>query len=182
MPTITTPQSCSANFYRCIKPRVDINHLELKEVFLGPRPVLEQNSFYSDIQHYRGCLHKQGRRHEVGLIVWRSVEDPDLVFQKIGYSQSPTHSRWLNVVADKLSKLGQTIQTEWSLLPEVFWLICTRWHQVQIDQFVTRFNNKPVQFVSPVCVTRSPGLGTRCTQPFIGGSGSTCITTGSHLG
>ena len=37
----------------------------------------------------------------------------------------------LNVVADKLSRLGQTIQTEWSLLPEVFHTICSRWHRPQ---------------------------------------------------
>ena len=34
----------------------------------------------------------------------------------------------LNVVADKLSRLGQTIQTEWSLLPAVFKTLCNRWH------------------------------------------------------
>ena len=39
----------------------------------------------------------------------------------------------LNVVADKLSRLGQTIQTEWSLLPEIFQALCDRWHQPQID-------------------------------------------------
>ena len=54
------------------------------------------------------------------------------------------------MVADKLSRLGQTIQTEWSLLPEVFQAICSRWHQPQIDLFATRFNNKLPQFVSPV--------------------------------
>ena len=46
----------------------------------------------------------------------------------------------LNVVADKLSRLGQAIQTESSLLPEVFWFICNRWHQPRVDLFVTRFN------------------------------------------
>ena len=55
----------------------------------------------------------------------------------------------LNVVADKLSRLGQTIQTEWSLLPEVFQAICRRWHQPQIDLFATRFNKLPL-FVSLV--------------------------------
>ena len=57
---------------------------------------------------------------------------------------------WLNVVADKLSRLGQTIQTEWSLLPEVFQAICNRWHRPQIDLFATRFNNKLPLFVSLV--------------------------------
>ena len=56
----------------------------------------------------------------------------------------------LNVVADKLSRLGQTIQTEWSLLQEVFQTICSRWHRPNIDLFATRFNNKLPQFVSPV--------------------------------
>ena len=56
----------------------------------------------------------------------------------------------LNVVADKLSRLGQTIQTEWSLLPEVFQAICSRWHWPQVDLFATRFNNKLPLFVSPV--------------------------------
>ena len=56
----------------------------------------------------------------------------------------------LNMIADKLSRLGQTIQTEWSLHPEVFQGICSRWHQPQVNQFATRFNNKLPQFVSPV--------------------------------
>ena len=56
----------------------------------------------------------------------------------------------LNVIAEKLSRLGQTIQTEWSLSPEVFQAICHRWHQPTVDLFATRFNNKLPQFVSPV--------------------------------
>ena len=56
----------------------------------------------------------------------------------------------LNVIADKLSRLGQTIQTEWSLLPEIFQNLCKKWHQPQIDLFATRFNYKLPQFVSPV--------------------------------
>ena len=56
----------------------------------------------------------------------------------------------LNVIADKLSRLGQTIQTEWSLSPEIFQAICHRWYQPTVDLFATRFNNKLPQFVSPV--------------------------------
>ena len=56
----------------------------------------------------------------------------------------------LNVIADKLSRLGQTIQTEWSLLPEVFQKLCSKWHRPLIDLFATRFNHKLPQFVSPV--------------------------------
>ena len=56
----------------------------------------------------------------------------------------------LNVVADKLSRLGQIIQTAWPLLQEIFQAICDRWHRPNIDLFATRFNNKLPQFVSPV--------------------------------
>ena len=56
----------------------------------------------------------------------------------------------LNVVADKLSRLGQTIQTEWSLFPQVFQRICHMWHRPQIDLFATRFNSKLPLFVCPV--------------------------------
>ena len=56
----------------------------------------------------------------------------------------------LNVIADKLSRLNQTIQTEWSLLPDIFRELCRKWHRPQIDLFATRFNNKLPRFVSPV--------------------------------
>ena len=56
----------------------------------------------------------------------------------------------LNVIADKLSRLGQTIQTEWSLLPEVFQTLCYEWHRPLMDLLVTRFNHKLPLFVSPV--------------------------------
>ena len=40
------------------------------------------------------------------------------------------------------------------------------------------------QQTTTVCVTgpRPPGMGNRCTQPFLGGPGSICLSTGSHLG
>ena len=47
-------------------------------------------------------------------------------------------------------KIVHTIQREWSLLREVFQLLCTRWHQPQIGLFAMRFNNKLACFVSPV--------------------------------
>ena len=56
----------------------------------------------------------------------------------------------LNVIADKLSRLNQVIQTEWSLLPEVFAQICRHWHRLSMDLFATRFNHKLPWFVSPV--------------------------------
>ena len=112
--------------------KLHINYLELKVVFLALKefqtsekssrplkrvPDLEQHSYK---QHHNGCLHKQGVGDEVGPPVCPSVENPGLVFQETDYSQSSTHSRQ----ADKLSRLGQIIQTEWSFHPEVFQAIC----------------------------------------------------------
>ena len=56
----------------------------------------------------------------------------------------------LNVIADKLSRHYQVIQTEWSLHQEVFNLLCQQWHSPEVDLFATRYNNKLPKFVSPV--------------------------------
>ena len=56
----------------------------------------------------------------------------------------------LNVIADKLFRDKQVIQTEWSLSQQVFNLLCSRWARPQVDLFATRFNQKLSKFVSPV--------------------------------
>ena len=67
----------------------------------------------------------------------------------------------LNVIVDKLYRPLQTIQTEWSLRPEIFQAIYYWWHQPQMDLFATRFNR---------------------TQPVMGRSGPKRLPTSSHLG
>ena len=54
---------------------------------------------------------------------------------------------WLNVIADKLSRYNQVIQTEWSISQQVFNHLCLRWAQPQFDLFATRFNHKLPTFV-----------------------------------
>ena len=78
------------------------------------------------------------------------------------------------MVADKLSRLGQTIRTEWSLLSEIFQFICIMWHQPQVGLFATWFSNKLPQF--DVTGSRPPNFGNRCNQPAVGGSGPLCIS------
>ena len=126
-------------------PRTQGSPSSLKRV---PRPLHTQESTCSD-RHHSGVIHKQGRRHEVGPTLCSTMENLDLVYQKSSNSQSPTHSRPAEC-GSKLSRLGQTIQTEWSLLQEVFQAICSRWYQPNIDLFATRFNTKLPWFVSPV--------------------------------
>ena len=72
----------------------------------------------------------------------------------------------LNVIADKLSRQRQVIQTEWSLHQETFDLLCQTWHYPRVDMFATRYNCKLVQFVSPI-----PGLVSGCSDIVLGGPG-----------
>ena len=58
------------------------------------RPLRDQHSSCSHRKHHSGCLHKQRRGgDEEGPSFCPPVGKPDLVCQKAGYPQSPTHSR-----------------------------------------------------------------------------------------
>ena len=172
--TIIPTKTCSADIYRHIKRRVgcslkqthckgnlvssrkQVAHKSLgtKSGLSGlkrvPRPLVKQHSPGSHRQHNSGCLYQQRRGDEVGLPMCPTVENPVLVHQGTGNSQGTSHPRPAECDSSKLSRLGQTIQMEWSLHPEVFQTICSQWHQPQVDLFATRFNNKLPQFVSPV--------------------------------
>ena len=94
--------------------KLHINHLDLKSSLSSSKrvskPLLQQDSTNSYRQHNSGCLYQQKRGDEIGLSVCPTVENTVLVYQETSNSQST--SRRLNVIADKLSRLGQTIQTE----------------------------------------------------------------------
>ena len=67
---------------------------------------------------------------------------------------------------------------EWSLHPEVFQAICSRWHQPQLDLFAARFNNKLPQFVSPVPDPQAWAVDAlSLSEKF----GPICLSTTSHL-
>ena len=74
-----------------------------------------------------------------------TMENLDLVYQETSDSKAQHIPGRLNVVADKLSRLGQTIQTEWFLLPLNMQLA-----PAQNILSCPRFNNKLPLFVSPV--------------------------------
>ena len=71
--------------------------------------------------------------HQRGIVLWA----PHI----------PCH---LNVIAEKLSRHNQVIQTEWSISQQVFNVLCSRWARPQVDLFATQFNHKLPTFVSPV--------------------------------
>ena len=129
-PTITPNKTCSANLYRRIKRRVgcSLKRTHCKRVLVTTR--------------------KQAAYKLSGLK--SSLLSSKRVSRPLWSQDGTCSNRQHYSMADKLSRLGQTIQTEWSLLQEIFQAICSRWHRPQIDLFAPRFNNKLPQFVSPV--------------------------------
>ena len=114
--------------------KLHINHLELKAVFLALKEfrTLCCNKtvlIATDNTTVVTYINKEGGGDEVGLSLCPTVENPVLVYQAAGNPRGTSRHipGRLNVIADKLSRLGQTIQTEWSLHPEVFQAICSRW-------------------------------------------------------
>ena len=155
--------------------KLHINYLELKAVFLALKEFQDLCTdkivlVATDSTTVVSYINKGGMRSgPLCALVWRILTWCTSHQVTLKARHIPGQ---LNVVADKLSCLGQTIQTEWSLLQEVFQTICRRWDRPQIDLFAS------------VCVTRtrSPGLSSGCTKPAMGGSGRICLPTSSHLG
>ena len=134
--------------------KLHINHLELKAVFLALKEFQDLcwNNIVlvaTDTTTVVDYINKEGGMKSGSLcaLLWRILSW--CTRKQVTLRARHITSR-VNVIADKLSRLGQTIQTEWSLHPEVFQAICSWWHQPQVDLFATRFNNKLPQFVLPV--------------------------------
>ena len=134
--------------------KLHINHLELKAVFLALKEfrtlVFNKTVLVApDNTTVVAYINKEGGMKSGSLcaLLWRILSW--CTRQQVTLRARHIPGR-LNVIADKLSRLGQTIQTEWSLHPEVFQAVCSRWHEPQVDLFATKFNNKLPQFVSPV--------------------------------
>ena len=141
-------------FWSVPESKLHINYLELKAVFLALKEfqdlcVGKIVLVATDNTTVVAYINKEGgmRSGPLCALLWRILTWCSQRQVTLKARHIPGH---LNVIADKLSRLGQTIQTEWSLLPEVFAEICKKWHQPQIDLFATRFNYKLPQFVSPV--------------------------------
>ena len=134
--------------------RLPINFLELKAVLLEIRQFehLCKDQIVlvaTDNTTVVSYINKQGgmRSGSLCALLWRLLSwcHPRGIILRARHI--PGH---LNVIADKLSRHNQVIQTEWSLSQQVFTLLCSRWIQPQVDLFATRFNHKLPRFVSPV--------------------------------
>ena len=108
--------------------KLHINHLELKAVFLALKEFKELCSnnivlVATDNTTVVAFINKEGGMKSGPLcaLLWRILTW--CTRRQVTLRHTPGR---LNVTADKLSRLGQTIQTEWSLHPEVFQAICSR--------------------------------------------------------
>ena len=144
-----------------------------------PRPLIKQYCSLSYRQHNSSCLHKQARGDELGPLMHPLMENTDLVCQKAGYSQNPTHSRPAERDSRQAIKTGTNHSVKMvspprglqSNLQPVAPIQCGPvCHQIQQQ-------TASVCLISP----RTPGLGSGCTQPVMGGPGPLCLPTSSHL-
>ena len=133
--------------------RLHINLLELKAVFLALKSFehLCRDQIVliaTDNTAVVSYINKEGGMRSGSLYaLWRLLSwcHPRGIILRARHI--PGH---LNVIADKLSRHNQVIQTEWSLSQQVFDLLCSRWARPHVDLFATRFNHKLPKFVSPV--------------------------------
>ena len=200
--TFTPTKTCSANLYRRIKRRVgrSLKRAHCKGNLVPSRkpiayklsgtktsfsslktvsgPLSEQLSTHSHRQHHSSGLYKQGGWDEVRPTMCSSMENPDLVYQKTGDSQSSTHPQSAKCYSRQAIQTGanhsngmvppsrglQNDMLQVARAPSV----C---HQVQ-------------QQAALLCLTgpSPPSLGSGCPQSALGGSGPICLPTSSHLG
>ena len=164
--------------------KLHINYLELKAVLLAykriPSSLYKQSSSHCYRQHYCGSLHKQGRGNEVRSPVCPTLENADLVYQKSSNSESSAHPR----LSERDSR--QTIQTgpnhSNGMVPQHRDFPSNMQPVAQTSS--GPFCHQIQQQASTVCLPcpRSPGLGSRCSQPVMAGTGPLCLPTSSHLG
>ena len=197
--TITPSKTCSGNFYRCIKSKVNehtarrtwslpesklhINHLELKAVFLALKEFqnlcCSKTVIATDNTTVVAYINKEGG-DEIGLTLCPTVENTVLVYQETSNSHSTSHPR----PTERDSR--QAIQT-W---PDHSYRVVPSPRSIPSYMLpVAPAPGGPVchqvqQQTTTVCVTgpRPPGMGSGYTQPVLGGPGSICLPTSSHLG
>ena len=173
--SLTSRRSQHHYLYRCVKPGLgspsrkhdrqwqldksrEISSYQCPRV-KGSLSGLKKN-FQNTIQNQRiliatdnatvvSYLNKQGGTHswDMCLLVWRILAycNPRNILIRARHIQG-----CLNVIADSLSRWDKIIQTEWSLHPQIFTLICKVWHTPMVDMFATKMNHKLPLYVSPV--------------------------------
>ena len=137
-----------------VESRLHINYLELKAVLLALRQFEHLCRDHivlvaTDNTTVVSYINKQGGMKSGSLcaLLWRLLSWCHPRGITLWARHIPDR---LNVIADKLSRHNQVIQTEWSLSQQVFNQLCSKWAPPLVDLFATRFNHKLPSFVSPV--------------------------------
>ena len=112
----------------------------------GLKKLSKQNSRQkgSDSNRQRHCsqLSEQTRGNTLLGQVSPGLAHPGLL-QSAKHTPRARHIQGcLNVIADSLSRKDKVIQTEWSLHPQIFTLICKVWHKPMVDMLATKLNHK----------------------------------------
>ena len=150
--------------------KLHINHLELKAAFLALKEFQDLCSnnivlVATDNTTVVAYINKEGRMKSGCLcaLLWRILSWCTRKPVTLKARHIPGR---LNVMADKLSRSVPSYMLP--VAPATSGPVC---HQIQ-------------QQTATVCVTGSgpPGMGSGCTQPVMGKSGSICPPTSSHLG
>ena len=121
--------------------KLHINYLELKAVFLALKEfqALCTNSIVliaTDNTTVVAYINKEGgmKLGPLCALLWRILTWCTRNAVNLKARHIPGR---LNMIADKLSRLSQTIQTEWSHNPEIFQTICNRWHRPKVNTLWT---------------------------------------------
>ena len=133
--------------------RLHINVLEMRAVLYALR-LLDfsrgENILVStDNSTVVAYINHQGGTRSLSL--WNETLELFVFLMHKGLSLRAVHiPGHMNVIADQLSRAGQTLPTEWSLHPEVVRDLFRQWGKPHVDLFATRYNHKCDLFVSPV--------------------------------
>jgi len=130
-----------------------INVLEMRAITLALKRLKLQTGdsvlVATDNSSVVAYINKQGGTRSRSL--WMESQSLFLLVLQLGIRLRARHIPGrLNVIADRLSRQGQVLPTEWSLHPEVVKSIFLQWGTPHVDLFATRLNNKCQMFVSPV--------------------------------
>ena len=174
-PTVTSPSTRSTNIYRRLKRRLGhtLRGLHCKRCLVRPRKSPPHQLFGAVFLALKSFEHLC--RDQIVLIATDNTTMVSYINKKGGMRSgslcvllwrllSWCHPRgivlraWhipgrLNMIADKLSRHNQVIQTEWSLSQQVFSLLCSRWDLPHVPSGAR---------LQPGSITNSPRLYHRC--------------------
>ena len=100
-------------------------------------------------QRSDGGVHQERGGHEIAHFDADDHSAAQVVRQQGDYVGSRPSARSAQHQADSLSRVGQTLTTEWTMAMESLRPVFAKWGEPRIDLFATFANRRLVKFVSP---------------------------------